>query len=127
MKWYKNHFNFRKFQQNKSGIENLVDNLNHNLLFEKIKNEEIPFVDKFESLFFTYVLLSLEYRARRVTCMSLGFFSSNCIYIVEAYLNDIEKWIAIDIVNNTIYFNDKYIPQNLVELRLLFQEKRRIF
>ena len=116
MKWYKNAFNFSRNSAN-NGIEKLMENSNYEILYEKIKNGEIAFTDYFETLFFLYVLLSLGYKARFVKCMTTGF-SQRCIFLIEIYINEYEKWVVADIRNNDIYLNEKGIPLNLVEIRI---------
>ena len=126
LSWYKDHFRFNKNQYSSSGIEALIESSPYQLIYEKLKKEEISFTPLFEALFFLYVLLSTGYKARLVNCTSLGFYDAG-IYFVEAYLFDLKKWVAVDITNNSIYYDGLGVPLNIFELRQLITDRKNVF
>ena len=103
MKWFNNRFIFDKSLIKSTGIEKLIEASSYKLIFEKLNNNEIPFTELFESLFFLYTVLSIGYKARLIKCMSLGF-NNDGVYFVEAFVTDYDKWVVIDITNNIVFY-----------------------
>lgn len=117
MNWFKKRFNYSKSAIDISKMGYLFDCLSFQQMNEKFTNREFPFVPRYETLFFTYVLLLLRYQARWVICSSIDINSTNCMYATEVYVPELGKWIAVDICNNAVFYNDSGIAINLSEMR----------
>lgn len=116
LSWYKDHFRFNKNQSSSSGIEALIESSSYKLIYEKLKNEEISFTPFFVALFFLYTLLSVGYKARLAICTPLMVYEKGK-YFVEAFVEDYNVWIAIDINNYAIYCDDSGKPLSIVKIR----------
>ena len=127
MKWFKNKFDFERNINDSNGIESLIDTMKHNELYEMMKKRQAIFIPKFEALFFNYILLASGFKSRLVECMSIGFIDNNRCYAVEAYLEDYNKWVAVDICNNSVYYDYNHIPINLIEIRKCITDKKEFF
>ena len=95
-------------------------------MIEKFECGEYPFLPRYESLLFTYVLLALGYKARWVTCMPIDMQYSSCMYVTEVFLSQLKKWVAIDICNNCIYYNKQGVVLNIFEMRKHILEENNI-
>lgn len=72
---------------------------------------------RYISLIFTLVLLSLGFKARLVSCMSMDLRYNECHWITEVYIKKLSKWIIVDVPLNLFYFDRRGNFLNLIEMR----------
>ena len=99
-----------------SGIEQLLETSSFSIIQRKIKKGDIPFKSIFKALFILYSLLAIGFKSRLVIGRSILFIREGLPFI-EVYVNDYNKWVAIDTNNSSIYIDENGVPLNVVEIR----------
>ncbi len=84
---------------------------------------------RYISLIFTQILLAAGFKARWVSCLPMELNYNECHCVTEVYINELKKWIVVDVAFNLLYFDKMGNLLNLYELRqhILTETKFRVF
>ena len=91
--------------------------LNSLNILEKTKTDRIKSNCWMFSVVLNEIFLSLGYRSRLVRCMPFDLRFNDCHCVVQAYVEQCQKWVTFDPAFGTYYCNEQKIPLNLKEIR----------
>lgn len=80
---------------------------------------------RYKSFVFYQLLIFLGFKARWVGCMPMDENDKECHCITEVYSMELNKWVAIDVSFDYLYFDPSGMLLNLIEIRNnLIQNKK---
>jgi hypothetical protein len=72
---------------------------------------------RYISLIFTQILLAAGFKARWVSCLPMELNYCECHCVSEVFIEELNKWIVVDVALNLFYFNKRGEILNLYEIR----------
>lgn len=72
---------------------------------------------RYISLIFTQLLLAAGFKARWVSCLPMELNYCECHCVSEVFIEELNKWIVVDVAFNSFYFNKRGEILNLYEIR----------
>ena len=88
-------------------------------IIQKAKADRYALNCRYITLVFTQILLTMGFKARPVCCMSMDLRDTECHWVTEVYINQLRKWIVVDVPLDFFYFDTKGNLLNLIEMRRL--------
>lgn len=113
------------YENAKNKTKNNFDDTDFFDLVKEVKEKQIILNCRYISLIYVQMLLSLNMKSRLVFCLPMDLRYYECHCIVEVFLEEGCKWIAVDPSFNCLYFDEKQNILNLREIRkkLIAEEK----
>ena len=109
---------FLSFQGMELGARR-YDHLDCLEIIKQAKKEGYALNCRYISLIFTQVLLAVGFKARLVCCMSMDLRDTECHWVTEVFVNQLKKWVVIDVPLDFFYFDSRGRLLNLMEMRKL--------
>lgn len=107
-------------------LDRKYDNLSVEKIIEYAKKDGYALNCRYISLIFTQFVLAIGYKARWLMCKSACEDDIECHCITEVYIPSFHKWIIVDAAYGLIYFDENWIPLNVMELRNCIINNKRI-
>ena len=95
-------------------------------IIEKAKSNGNALNCRYITLVFTQILLTMGFKARLICCMSMDLRDTECHWVTEVYINQLRKWIVVDIPLDFFYFDAKGNLLNLIEMRRMIVKGENI-